>query len=53
MIGGVKVKCLKTWILGFDALNEDSKKMTYKGKAYPAELGTILWAHTSNMERRK
>ncbi len=49
MIGG----WWKTWILGFAVLNEDSKKMTYKRKAYPAELGAILRVHTHSMERRK
>ena len=38
---------------GFAALNEDSKKMTYKGKAYPVELGAVLGVRTRNMERRK
>lgn len=38
---------------GFAALNEGSKKITYKGKAYPVELGAVLWVRTQDMKRRK
>jgi cobalt/nickel transport protein len=38
---------------GFAALNEGKKKIKYKGKDYPVELGAVLWVRTRDMERKK
>jgi cobalt/nickel transport protein len=38
---------------GFAALNQDKKKIAYKGKSYPVELGAVLWVRTRDMERKK
>ncbi len=34
---------------GFAALNEDEKKINLNGKAYPVEIGAILWVRTYEM----
>ena len=38
---------------GFAALNEGKDKIKRKGKAYPVELGAVLWVRTRDMERAK
>ncbi len=34
---------------GFAALNEDDKKIEKDGKAYPVEIGAVLWVRTRDM----
>ena len=38
---------------GFAALNEGKKKIKYKGKSYPVELGAVIWVRTRDMKGNK
>jgi len=35
---------------GFAALNEDDQKIEKDGRAYPVEIGAVLWVHTRDMK---
>jgi cobalt/nickel transport protein len=35
---------------GFAALNEDVKQMQHEGKAYPVEIGAVIWVKTHEMK---
>lgn len=35
---------------GFAALNEDEETMLHDGKAYPVEIGAVLWVKTHDMQ---